>query len=406
MRRDRVLRQRLATQRLASAPLRRASDVVRLLTCVQSQERDHAFWSMALRSRVATLAEVHAEHDRGEFLRTHMLRPTWHLVAPEDLRWILALTSPRVEMGMGARHRQLGLDDPAVLGRALDALGDLLLDGNYLTRAEIGRALAEHGVAISAGERLGHLLLVAELRGLICSGPVKGVHHSYALVDEVVPAAPTLDEDEALQTLARRFFAGHGPASVKDFTRWSSLRISDTRNALDAIGADLERVEVDGEPHWFDPSVPRRTTAERAAYLLPVYDEVVLTYPRVVFPAPVDHPHAASADPFWAPVVVDRTDVGLWKRTLSDGRVLVETRLAASVDHDQRALVRIAAQQMADFYGRDLDYREGSGTPQLWGGPRRTVRRPSRPRGTPAGRRRAENAEPDRCHPAGTSQDS
>ena len=46
-----VLAQRLATQRLSSAPLPRAADAVRLLTCVQSQERDHAFFSLAMRSR-------------------------------------------------------------------------------------------------------------------------------------------------------------------------------------------------------------------------------------------------------------------------------------------------------------------------------------------------------------------
>jgi len=102
-----VLAQRLGTQRLSSAPLSRAADAVRLLTCLQSQERDHAFSSLGMRSRKDRYAAVQCEFDAGAFVRTHILRPTWHFVAPEDLRWILALTSPRVLSSMAARHRQL-----------------------------------------------------------------------------------------------------------------------------------------------------------------------------------------------------------------------------------------------------------------------------------------------------------
>ena len=78
MDRQRALRRRLATQRLTSAPLPTAADVVRLLTCVQSQERDHSFFALAQRSRATTYAAVRAEHDAGAFVRTHILRPTWH----------------------------------------------------------------------------------------------------------------------------------------------------------------------------------------------------------------------------------------------------------------------------------------------------------------------------------------
>jgi hypothetical protein len=138
----RVLAQRLATQRLSSAPLPRAADAVRLLTCVQSQERDHAFYSVGMRARHSTCAGVRREHDEGAFLRTHILRPTWHFVAPEDLRWVLALTSPRVLSGQVGRHRQLGLDEPGRLDAGLSLLAELLAGRNHLTRAELGASFA------------------------------------------------------------------------------------------------------------------------------------------------------------------------------------------------------------------------------------------------------------------------
>jgi hypothetical protein len=366
---SRVLARRLATQRLSSAPLADAAGAVRLLTCVQSQERDHAFFSLAMRSKSRTYAAVRAEHDSGAFLRTHILRPTWHFVAPEDLRWILELTSRRVLSGMAGRHRQLGLDDPRRLGDGLDLVAELLQDKPFRTRAELGAAFGERGSTITPGEQLGHLLLVAELRGLVCSGPMSGVHHSYALVDEVVPPTPSRDRDEALVELVRRFFAGHGPASVKDFTRWSSLTGADTQAALAQLGDELEQVEVDGIAHWFDPTdVPRRRPQAPAAYLLPVYDEVILTYPQVTFPAAPDHPFAERPDPFWARVVLDGVNVGLWKRTVSGDVVDVEVRLAPSVSPPGREQVRVAAQRLAEFLGRDLVFAESEGRPHLWGG--------------------------------------
>ncbi|NYG05781.1 hypothetical protein BJ986_000268 [Phycicoccus badiiscoriae] len=377
-----VLAQRLATQRLSSAPLPRAADAVRLLTCVQSQERDHAFFSLALRSRKDRYAAVRREFDEGAFVRTHILRPTWHFVAPEDLRWILALTSARVLSGMAGRHRQLGLDDVRRLDDGLDLLAILLQDKHFLTRRELGEAFVERGSPIRPGEQLGHLLLVAELRGLVCSGPMKGVHHSYALVDEVIAPTPERSRDEALVELVRRFFSGHGPASVKDFTRWATMTVSDTKAALAQID-DLEEVVVDCIPHWFDPSqVRRRSPAAPAAYLLPTYDEVVLSYPGVNFPALPDHPYSAHPDPFWATVVLDRTNVGLWKRTVRPDVVEVEVRLAPGLTAPGREKVRLAAQRLAGFHGRDLSYVEATGTPHLWGGdlghPARRERRAAR----------------------------
>lgn len=363
MSRDQVLAQRLRTQRLAAAPLAAAADAVELLTCVQAQERDHAFFSLSLRTRDSTYAAVRTGLDRGAFLRTHILRPTWHFVRPADLRWILALTSARVESSMAARHRELGLDDARAVDRALDALRELLAGRHYLTRAEIGTEFTARGRGLpEPGPRLGHLLLVAELRGVICSGPLRGVHHSYALVDEVVPPTTGLDPDEGLRRLLYRFFAGHGPASVADFARWSSLPAGQSRRALAALADRLETVAVDGVEHWFDPTVvPRVARTAPRAWLLPVYDEAVLTYPRTGFPATADHPFAGRPDPFWAPVIVGDRNVGRWKRTVRRDRVTVEARLAPTLDSDAREAIEAAAVRLAEFLELPLDYVSGTG---------------------------------------------
>jgi hypothetical protein len=352
---------------LTSAPLPTAAGVVELLTCVQAQERDHALFSLGLCTRSATLASVRAELDSGAFLRTHILRPTWHFVRPADLRWILALTTPRLERSMRARHRELELDDQRYVGAAIDVVAELLAGGNHLTRTEIG-ALG-HPRLPEPGPRLGHLLMIAELRGVICSGAGTGAAHTYALVDERVPATAEISGDEALARLAARFFAGHGPASAADLARWASLTVGDARRGAELAGDALERVEVDGTSLWFDPRVrPRRRPDAAAAWLLPTYDEVVLTYPALNFPAAEGHPHSAADDPFWARIVYGTTNVGMWKRTVAKDCVVVDARLAGSADAPVRKAVRAAAQRLADFVGRPLEYLEGSATPALWGG--------------------------------------
>lgn len=174
---DAVLTKRLRTQRLSSAPLVDAADVVRLLTCVQAQDAPLARFSIGMRTANGSDAIVRRAVGEGRVLRTHILRPTWHFVAAQDLRWILALTSPKVESGMAARHRQLGLDTASV-DRTFAALADLLAGRRFLTRRDLAAALRQRGSAWT-GEQLGHLLMLAELRALVCSGPYDGDIHAY-----------------------------------------------------------------------------------------------------------------------------------------------------------------------------------------------------------------------------------
>ena len=134
-----VLHARLATQRLFDR-LAGPAEVVATLAAVQSQEFAHALWSLRLRSASGTEAAFRAAFDRGEFLRTHVLRPTWHLVAAEDIGWLLAVTAPRVQRLNGTMYRQQGLDQ-AALDRAAATITDALAGGTELTRAELGELL-------------------------------------------------------------------------------------------------------------------------------------------------------------------------------------------------------------------------------------------------------------------------
>ena len=345
-----MLRRRLMTQRLIGAGLPSAADVVRLLGCVQSQEYAHALWSLGMRTSGLTAADVQAEFDLGDFLRTHILRPTWHFVAAADIRWVLQLTAPRVQKLNQTIYRQHGLDQ-ATLDRGVAVIVEELEGGRHRTRAELARALAEQGL-VGQGIGLAYVVMNAELVGVICSGPVRGAQQTYALQDERVPRSADIGGDIA--ELARRFFLGHGPASIQDLARWSSLTIGQCRDAVEAVKDRLDCVTVEGVELWFGPE-PSAPNPSSGALLMPLYDEVTLSYPAINFPQANSHPHPPGADLFVGCVILAETNVGLWRRTLQSRKIIMEVTLARGVDSKSRRLIEAAAADLAAFTGKELE---------------------------------------------------
>ncbi|KGN38374.1 hypothetical protein N801_00220 [Knoellia aerolata DSM 18566] len=360
-----MLRRRLAVQRLASAPLPHAADAVRLLTCVQSQDAPLAAHSLAMRSRDTTYAGVLAAQSAGGWVRTHVLRPTWHHVVPEDLRWIQSLTGAKVETSAASRHRQLGVT-PEVKERGIELLRQLLADGRTMTRKELGPAFADAGLP-GPGEAMAHQLMTAEVRSVICSGPPRGVEHTYALVDDVVARTESdgWSREQAAVELTHRFYAGHGPASERDLQRWSGLTLTKIRSATAELTTSaslvashpLEQVECLGETLWFDPSVSGRTTRPHPAYLLSTFDEAALTYPSTGFlrrNRDADRARLVS-EAGGGIVVVDGHDVGTFKRTVGPTQAVVTVRPEVALTAAERDGIAEAAERLATFHERPLE---------------------------------------------------
>jgi hypothetical protein len=266
---------RLRRQILSAAPLRKPEDVVTWFGAVQAQEYEHAKWALALRARPGTSSgDVERAFDEGRILRTHVMRPTWHFVAPADIHWLLELTAPCVHRRMAPYDRQLELD-ARTMTRTRRVFERALRDGRFLTRAELGEHLQLAGLSMT-NIQLAHVAMHAELERVICSGPRKGKQFTYALLAERAPTVRPLDRDEALATLARRFFRSHGPATLRDFSWWSGLAAVDVKRAVDII--QPAREDVEGRAYWTYDRDPRRAAREPAAHLLPIYDEYLIAY--------------------------------------------------------------------------------------------------------------------------------
>ena len=221
-----------------------ALEVVRHLGCVQSQLHDMALWAVARRmTGDVTLADLQSSFDDGEFVRTHVLRPTWHFVDPADVHWLQALTGPRVERLMNTTNRTIDLTVDTVR-RGVGVVAEALADGQVLTRAELGSRLADAGVP-TTGQALAHVVMQAEIESLVVNGPMRGRQHTYRLLpagDDIPP------RDTMLSEVARRYARGHGPFRDKDLAWWTSLTLTDSRRAIDLAG--LRPLDVGGESYW------------------------------------------------------------------------------------------------------------------------------------------------------------
>lgn len=320
---DPIARVRLKTQGISHPAAGQPVDVVRTLLAVQSQDYLGGKWSVALRLKDVTDTDLDADLDAGRILRTHILRPTWHFVLPEDIRWLLELTSPRVLAQNASMARKLGLDARTV-SRGLDAIARALEGGNWRTRQEIGEVLGRARVKEASGQRLAYVVMQAELEGLIASGPRRGKQFTYGLLAERAPGGARAGtkvrgasaRDEALARLATRYLAGHGPATVHDLARWASLTLADAARGMDA--AEVAR-----------PAAVTKTAtggAVRGDHLLCVYDEYVNGYRdrSAIF----DPAHAAAITHRGAAVtqvyILDGQVLGTWSRTLGKDRVGIE----------------------------------------------------------------------------------
>src|SRR3712207_5224059 len=139
-----MVRRRLHAQMLRGPGAASPAAALRRLLAVQAQEFAYARWSLAQRVSTvgpspATAADIERAVADGIILRTHILRPTWHFVHCDDLRWLRALSAPRLERVNAATYRQTGIDG-ALAARTGEVLAAAVSGGNHQTRDEIGRA--------------------------------------------------------------------------------------------------------------------------------------------------------------------------------------------------------------------------------------------------------------------------
>jgi hypothetical protein len=347
-----VVSQRLLNQKLTSTAFRRPEAVVGWLGAVQSQDYTGAKWALGQRTKGAGDADIERAFDDGRILRTHVLRPTWHFVLPADIRWMLALTGPRVNAISASYFRKAGLDE-AIFSKSRKIIERALGGGHHLTRAELATLLRRSGID---GDplRISFLMLRAELDAVVCSGPRRGKQFTYALVDERVPPVAPLGREASLAELAGRYFTSHGPATVKDYVWWSGLTVKDATMGIDMARPVLVRETIGDLTCWSAKARAAAPLSGTTAWLLPNYDEYLIAYKdrQLVGSAPGTRKmDPESRDAYAHLLVIDGRLAGIWRRVERSDSVAVSVTPYRTLTRADRRAIEKAAERYGAFLG-------------------------------------------------------
>ncbi|HEY3388145.1 MAG TPA: winged helix DNA-binding domain-containing protein [Prolixibacteraceae bacterium] len=348
------------SQKIETTEFTTAKEIVGWMGALQAQDFAMAKWAVGVRLLNPTDTKIQAALNTGEIIRIHLMRPTWHFVSADDVYWLLDLSAGKIKAAMKSRDRELELSE-AIFTRCNKIIESELSGGAHLTREELARAF--HNVNINTdNNRLSHILVRAEVEGIVCSGQIKGNKQTYALLSERVPYRKILSKEESLAELAKRYFTSHGPATLQDFVWWSGLSVTEARQGLDAVKAGFIFEAVDSAIYWFKDSFSRSYVESNSVYLLPAFDEFLISYrDRGASLSQVHHKNAVSDNGIFRPVIVVNGQVtGLWNRTFIKDKVVIRTTPFLSGDKITNELFLKAARHFGSFIDKEVRLNDES----------------------------------------------
>lgn len=352
---EQVRHLRMRAHGLLDRPAASVPAAVARVPGIQAQEADDAALAVRARASGISASGVDEELAEGTVVRTWCMRGTLHLVARDDLSWLLPLLGPEAIRRSGRRREQLGLTDEA-LDRGREVLVEMLTTEAPATRAEIGTRLSRAGVRLE-GQALYHFLRHTALEGWIRLGPTRDGDDTFVLLDPELRSRSDLAPEEAMARLARRYLVGHGPATVDDLTRWAGVGKRRARAGLEAIRNEAVAVRLRDESamiaaaheSWLDGTTP--PTAAVSVRLVPAYDAYLLGYRSRDFAVPPAH--ARTLHPgggFMRPaVLVDGRAAGSWKRESRGNAVTIRVQPFDSLAGPVVSGLEDEVRDLADF---------------------------------------------------------
>ena len=346
-----IAKHRIGNHQLRDTNFRTAKEIVSSMTAMQAQDFNMSLWAVGMRMQQATEKSVLKAFNDGEILRTHVLRPTWHLVSADDITWMLTLTAPQIKTITHNRDVSLGIEE-TIYSKTNDLFIKVLEGGNHLTADELKIIFANANIKTD-DNWFYHFTMRAELDGIICSGAVKNKKQSYALLSERVTIKKQYTKEEALAALALGYFTSHGPACLKDFVWWSGLSVGNARKGIESVKENFQSVTVDGEMYWFKEIDVNKRMNTPSIQFTPAFDEIIISYRnRKAVLLHENQSKAFSSNGIFRPVVIiNGHGHGIWKRTIKKDSVVIEPQLFTPLEKSMESLFISSAEEYGTFLG-------------------------------------------------------
>jgi hypothetical protein len=340
---------RLYNQQLSVSSFQTPGELVSWMGAIQAQDYAMAKWAVGLRIKNANDDTIEKAITDGTIIRTHVLRTTWHLVTPADIRWMLELTAPGIYKQMAYHDRQLGIERKELVKSA--KLFEKTLTGKkQMTRPELEEIFTKAKFNCD-GMRFGHLLMHAELQGILCSGAKKGKQITYALLEERVPATKKYHREESLVMLTQKYFQSHGPATIKDYVWWSGLTTKEAKEGIALLDGKINSINYNEEVLWYI-DLPDKIKMDKTIYLLPNYDEYVVAYNNreTLIPGAKKSELLRGGNPLFSNnIIINGQVCGTWKRTLKANLVTVNATIFNELTAADKKQLEQAQQRFEQF---------------------------------------------------------
>ncbi|MFD2942128.1 winged helix DNA-binding domain-containing protein [Flavobacterium notoginsengisoli] len=344
---------RMTAQKLFKTTQCSPQEVVKHFGAMQAQDYAMAKWAIGSRCD-ASEKEIEEAVNSGKIIRTHILRPTWHFVAADDIYWMLELSAPQVKRLFATMAKQHGFDQKK-FGQVNAAIEKLLSGNNHLTREEI---MKELNIQKKAGDLSPVIVMMnAELDGLVCNGRMKGKQITYALLEERVEKPKTkLTKEEGLAKLAQRYFESHGPATLLDFSWWSGFSPTICKSAIDAIELHLNRITIDNQIFWFGKNHKEENPFRESVQFLPAFDEILIAYKTREVSFSGNHQSKTfTNNGIFKPIILENGKViGIWKRTIKKDHIKIETEFFNETESSKKQVLFEGIKAFENYMGTKI----------------------------------------------------
>ena len=346
---------RLYTQQIAETKWTTPKEVVEWMGAMQAQDFNMAKWAIGLRLNGATENDIDKAINAGDVIRTHVMRPTWHFISPDDIYWMLDLTAGRIKSSMKGRNKQLELTDK-IFARSNRIFEKTLTGNKHLTRKELLAGITKAKIATDEN-RASHLLFNAELDGLLCSGKMQGKQTTYTLLPEKIKKPNPLKKEEALALLAKKYFQSHGPATVADFAWWSGLSVTQARQGIESIKENFISEKINSEEYWLADSISVSKKYKKSVFLLPAFDEFLISYKNRSASIIEEHQRKAFSinGIFWPVIMVNGNAAGIWRRETRKDTIMVSIELFHEKNVIPASLLKRELKKLELFFNHKVE---------------------------------------------------
>jgi hypothetical protein len=348
-----ISKQRLHNQHINGDRFKDIKELTQWMGAIQAQDYTMSKYAIGVRLKNSTDKTIEEAINNAKIIRTHVLRPTWHFVAAEDVRWMLELTAKNLNKALSSNNKRLELDEKTFT-KANTIIEKLLSGGKHLTRKEIMQALEKKGIKTD-GLRAGHIMFRAEIDLVVCNGIKRDKQFTYALFNERIPFSNKLTREDALAQLAWRYFFSHGPATLKDFAWWSGLSFTDATKALESVKSKLICEKYKDDLFWFSPEQAFSKSKVNHITLLPSFDEFLISYKSREISVDTEHmPRTFTNNGIFNPVIVHNAKViGTWKPQYKK-EVLITPFFFNKPSEKQKQLFTKAARDLERFLQKQV----------------------------------------------------